>query len=127
MLTEEERKFIDDRERSVSYCSSYEEGRYWRIIDRLVAENKELKKGRCEYCGSDISDGCIRCGAPQCCHQCCRIQFFEDKLDAIRKAAESLCDLIPTELRNSGSIGNSNYVNAKIGDLKALDKLIGGE
>lgn len=59
--------------------------------------------------------------------QAIEINQLQAKLDAIKKAAESLCDLIPTELRNSGNIGDSNYVNAKIGDLKALDKLIGGE
>jgi len=28
---------------------------------------------RCESCGAWCIDKCVRCGAPQCCPQCCSI------------------------------------------------------
>ena len=36
---------------------------------------EELERGRCEDCGATLTlDGCVLCGAPVCCPQCCRIQ-----------------------------------------------------
>ena len=39
----------------------------------------ELERGRCEDCGATLTlDGCVLCGAPVCCPQCCQIQSLTD-------------------------------------------------
>ena len=30
-----------------------------------------LNGGRCDECGTQTIDRCLRCGAPQCCPACC--------------------------------------------------------
>jgi hypothetical protein len=37
-----------------------------------LEETSKWRKGRCQLCGANLVDDCRRCGAPQCCPQCCR-------------------------------------------------------
>jgi len=48
--------------------------------------NQERGKPRCEHCGSDhmILMGCPRCGAPQCCDQCCQITTLTDRVERLQ-------------------------------------------
>ncbi len=48
-------------------------------MDELVAENKVLHPERCETCGTEIIDNCLRCGAPRCCPHCCYISELQVK------------------------------------------------
>ena len=47
----------------------------------------ELERGRCEDCGATLTlDGCVLCGAPVCCPQCCRIQSLVDHIEKLQAA-----------------------------------------
>ena len=35
----------------------------------------------CEHCGAWCIDNCLRCGAPQCCPQCCSISELESQIE----------------------------------------------
>lgn len=98
-LTEEEKTAVE-MYRTSQYSVA-------KIIDRLLAGNEELQGDKKHLLGV--------------------AQMLQFKLDAIKKAWEPLCDLIPADVRNLQGVGDSNYVNAKVGLLKALDRLIGGE
>ena len=64
-------------------------------IDKLKAELAQLRAqlaNRCDYCGAKVYFGppdCGRCGAPQCCPQCCEI----DTLRAQLAAQQNMVDL----------------------------------
>ena len=54
-------------------------------IRKLRAELAEANKNRCDHCGAKINvDGCLPCGAPQCCPSCCRLSFLESERDALK-------------------------------------------
>ena len=110
MLTEEEKELID-------MCSEWgEEHRdLIRIISRLVKENEELQNF------NEIKAG-LSCAILQQEGYC----ELQSQLDAIKKAAQSILELIPSDIRRLDGVGDRNYVNAPVGLLKALDKLIGG-
>lgn len=40
----------------------------------------KLQHRRCDTCGANTIDGCMRCGAPQCCPQCCKIDDLTRQL-----------------------------------------------
>lgn len=42
----------------------------------------KLQHRRCDTCGANTIDGCVRCGAPQCCPQCCKIDDLERRLNS---------------------------------------------
>lgn len=42
-----------------------------RPIDHLTDLLSSATGKRCEDCGTEIIDRCLRCGAPQCCPRCC--------------------------------------------------------
>lgn len=42
----------------------------------------KLQHRRCDTCGANTIDGCMRCGAPQCCPQCCKIDELERRLNS---------------------------------------------
>ena len=48
---------------------------------RYANELQAQLSGKCDHCGADIIDNCPRCGAPQCCPQCCRITELEAQLE----------------------------------------------
>ena len=51
----------------------------------------ELERGRCEHCGATLTlDGCVLCGAPVCCPQCCRIQSLADHIEKLQAAVKEL-------------------------------------
>lgn len=55
---------------------------------------KKLQHRRCDTCGANTIDGCTRCGAPQCCPQCCKIDEREATIEELRadlKAFKSFC------------------------------------
>jgi hypothetical protein len=55
----------------------------WLKSDLRQAEKRieELERGRCEDCGATLTlDGCVLCGAPVCCPQCCRLQSLADRV-----------------------------------------------
>jgi hypothetical protein len=61
-------------------------------LESKDAELKVLRKAGCEHCGSTriVKDGCIYCGAPQCCQTCCevsRLDFRAQKAEYELKAA----------------------------------------
>lgn len=41
---------------------------------------------RCDNCGADIIDKCPRCGAPQCCPQCCKIDELQRQIGKLETA-----------------------------------------
>ena len=46
---------------------------------------------RCEYCGANVYSGppdCFRCGAPNCCPQCCQIDTLKSQLHAANEDDE---------------------------------------
>lgn len=51
------------------------------LIDRTDAALRDALAHRCEHCGSKLNlNGCLVCGAPQCCPSCCRVTTLESKL-----------------------------------------------
>ena len=50
-------------------------------IEKLYRVNAALQAGRCDTCGADIIDNCPRCGAPQCCPQCCKIEALQAEVN----------------------------------------------
>jgi len=61
---------------------------------------------RCESCGAWCIDDCVRCGAPQCCPQCCLI----DTERVAREAAEA---------RAKGTEAANEYLHSRIEKLEA--------
>lgn len=55
---------------------------------RLTAELATQR--RCEHCGATTIDNCVRCGAPQCCPQCCRIATMELEFDTEKRGRVKL-------------------------------------
>lgn len=47
---------------------------------------RKLQHRRCDTCGANTIDGCMRCGAPQCCPQCCKIDDLTRELEAANLA-----------------------------------------
>ena len=54
------------------------------IINLLYNQIESMEKHRCDHCGANIIDNCPRCGAPQCCPQCCRIAALEAENERLR-------------------------------------------
>ena len=53
---------------------------------------------RCESCGAWCIDNCVRCGAPQCCPQCCSInteRAAREKADEENNRLRALVDRLP--------------------------------
>ena len=126
-LTEEEKSLI-----AIFRGSEYHQDKVVvDLVDRLLAENEELKKNIDNFGPFYFRDmnRVLELGENNNSldKQMKAVQALQAQLDAIKKAAGPICALIPIEVRNLKDVGDSNYVNAKIGDLKALDKLIGGE
>lgn len=46
------------------------------------ARVKELERNQCAHCGARLIDGCLSCGAPICCPQCCQIDHLRATLTA---------------------------------------------
>lgn len=46
---------------------------------------KKLQHRRCDTCGANTIDGCTRCGAPQCCPQCCIISTHEHNATILKE------------------------------------------
>lgn len=46
---------------------------------------KKLQHRRCDTCGANTIDGCPRCGAPQCCPQCCIISTHEHNATILKE------------------------------------------
>lgn len=42
-----------------------------KLIDYPSSNLPSLNGDKCDNCGSELIDRCIRCGAPQCCPWCC--------------------------------------------------------
>jgi len=62
-------------------------------IERLGNLIKQISKSRCDECGATINlHGCLTCGAPQCCPQCCTIDSLRTHLEAAEKAIRSVAD-----------------------------------
>ena len=53
-------------------------------------ENTALKRNRCDHCGAKTIDGCMHCGAPVCCPQCCAIDRLEQWNSKLKKRVEEL-------------------------------------
>lgn len=51
---------------------------------------------KCERCGTECVDGCLSCGAPQCCPKCCLEAEEEWKQDRA-KELENLASNQPSE------------------------------
>ena len=59
--------------------------------DTLRKRVAELERGRCEDCGATLTlDGCVLCGAPVCCPQCCRLQSLADHIEKLQAAVKEL-------------------------------------
>jgi len=58
--------------------------------EELKVELRAVKHNRCDACGAKIIDNCARCGAPQCCPQCCRIDWTEKVLEAANRERDAL-------------------------------------
>jgi len=72
------------------------------LIGELQAENEELKRDRCEHCGTKLNlDGCLLCGAPVCCPHCCQITSFEMEIEKLEQQNKELVEAL------------ENYINAK--------------
>jgi hypothetical protein len=72
-----------------SWYTKGEAGLYDQVsmwVRRGQTAINEIKKqeGRCDECGANIVDNCHRCGAPQCCPQCCKIEQLEADLTSYR-------------------------------------------
>jgi len=49
---------------------------------RQFKADEQQKRERCEHCGATLNvSGCVLCGAPVCCPQCCRLQSLADHID----------------------------------------------
>lgn len=46
-----------------------------RVVDLLPSGTGE----RCDHCGAEIINHCLRCGAPQCCPRCCAEAAAEER------------------------------------------------
>ena len=58
------------------------------IPENVQAALAAAQEARCEHCGADVYSGppdCPRCGAPNCCPQCCKIDTLERQLAAAKK------------------------------------------
>src|SRR5688572_23320295 len=61
--------------------------------EKHKAEVEKLTRDRCDECGAKIYSGppvCIRCGAPNCCLQCCLIESLRERLAQAEKVADTL-------------------------------------
>ncbi len=62
--------------------------------DAAAAELQErnASKGsrKCENCGGDTIDNCLRCGAPQCCPRCCEPTSIKAENAELRLRIEAL-------------------------------------
>lgn len=56
------------------WCSDQISAQIRPGVQQLYAK---LQRNRCDTCGANTIDGCTRCGAPQCCPQCCKIDEYE--------------------------------------------------
>lgn len=79
-------------------------------LSAAQAEVKRLKGSICEHCGSNHIrlNGCPRCGAPQCCDNCCQITTLEQKLTTTHNALREDRKL----LQNIWDKNNYGYVEA---------------
>ena len=123
MLTEEEKESIT----RLKFKSDTYSLIVAKLISRLVKENEELQEWKYKAGQRAIENINLRGRLEPVEAMREDYKFLQSQLDAIKKAWGPLLKLIPIELCNTNLIGDGNYVNAKIGDLKALDKLIGGE
>lgn len=59
-----------------------------RLLATIRALQSELRRPRCEHCGSDrIYSGppdCPGCGAPNCCQTCCKTAELENRIDRLQ-------------------------------------------
>jgi hypothetical protein len=88
----------------------------------FAACRKELEAPRCEHCGSTRINlsGCVRCGAPQCCDQCCQITSLELERDRFQKELESSEDLRATlKGDHATSLREIQYLRAENDRLRA--------
>lgn len=49
-------------------------------VDRRSDLYPSFNGRKCEDCGAECIDRCIRCGAPQCCPRCCFEASSEEAL-----------------------------------------------
>ena len=47
-----------------------------------------IDRGRCEECGANLVQDCPRCGAPNCCPQCCIIDYLRQNYERGRRRCE---------------------------------------
>lgn len=73
-----------------------------RLAQERDAARAELRN-RCDHCGAKTVDNCYRCGAPQCCPQCCKITKLEGHLDD----AVSECERLKAELAESQKLNSA--------------------
>lgn len=67
-------------------------------LERTQTALGQARANRCDHCGANINlNGCLVCGAPQCCPQCCRIDAlqhvrFRAENDRLRKELDKLVE-----------------------------------
>ena len=61
------------------------------LRERAEAAERSLRN-RCEHCGAIGIEDCGRCGAPNCCPQCCKIDSLERRAEAAEKALSLACE-----------------------------------
>lgn len=62
-----------------------------RQLDAAKGKRPEWSNGkRCDTCGAWLIDGpCLRCGAPQCCPQCCQLTAERERRERYQGQVES--------------------------------------
>lgn len=91
----------------------------------------ELERGRCADCGATLTlDGCVLCGAPVCCPQCCQIQSLTERArkaererDEARKRVAELEDVNLAARRRLESLEVSMGEKMPLGAHAALSCL----
>lgn len=71
------------------------------IADRnqVREELSRAVRNRCEHCGARLNlDGCLICGAPNCCPQCCRIDMLKHEQDLLRAERDELRAFVATRV-----------------------------
>lgn len=90
-------------------------------VQQLYAK---LQHRRCDTCGANTIDGCMRCGAPQCCPQCCIIDDLRRRLEAVNIALGDRKKLIEEiEAVTYGREASPFYANMVL--VKRIEALCG--